>query len=227
LRYTAFAALGCAALVGIVVIYFIARAPDPVLATLDDRPPNVTVLAADGTVLAERGLRRGHVRLNVLPPYLVNAVLATEDRRFYSHFGIDPLGLVRASLRNAQEGAVVEGGSTLTQQLAKNLFLSGERTWWRKAQEAMIAVMLETILTKRRILELYLNFIEWGEGVYGAEAAARHHFSTPAASLTPEQAARLAAMVPSPRSYSPGRNTAYLQRRSAAILSEMEHARVP
>ena len=99
-------------------LYFVARLPDPVLLTLDDRPPNLTVLASDGTVLAERGLRRGYVRLDRLPPYLPQAVIATEDRRFYTHLGVDPIGLVRAGFRNLAAGSVVQGGSTITQQLA-------------------------------------------------------------------------------------------------------------
>src|SRR4029079_19534595 len=99
---------------GAAIVYFISTLPHPIIAALDDRPPNVTVLAADGAVLAERGLRRGHVRLDSLPPYLVQAVLATEDRRFYRHFGIDPLGLVRASFRNAIAGTVVQGVATVT-----------------------------------------------------------------------------------------------------------------
>ena len=122
---------------------------------------------------------------------------------------------------------MVAGGSTISQQLAKNVFLSGERTWWRKAQEAAITVMIETILSKRRILEIYLNVIEWGEGIFGAEAAARYHFGVTAAALGPEQAARLAAMVPSPRRYVPGRETAYLQRRTEIILARMNAAQMP
>jgi len=159
--------------------------------------------------------------------HLKRAVVSSEDARFMSHRGLDWEAIHKAHERNVREGEIVRGASTITQQLAKNLFLSGERTWWRKAQEAVIALMLETVLTKRRILEIYLNVIEWGDGVYGAEAAARYHFGTPAANLTPGQAARLAAMVPSPRSYSPGRDTAYLQRRSATILSEMDYAQMP
>lgn len=159
--------------------------------------------------------------------HLKRAIVSSEDARFMHHRGFDWDAIQRAHVRNLREGEIVHGASTITQQLAKNLFLPGERAWWRKAQEAVIAVMLETVLTKRRILEIYLNVIEWGDGVYGAEAAARHHFSEPATSITPGQAARLAAMVPSPRSYSPGRETVYLQRRSATILSEMEYAQVP
>jgi len=159
--------------------------------------------------------------------HLKRAVVSTEDAKFVTHQGFDWEAIQKAHERNVREGEIVLGASTITQQLAKNLFLSGERAWWRKAQEAAITVMLETMLTKRRILELYLNVIEWGEGVFGAEAAARHHFGVTAADLTPEQAARLAAMVPSPRSYSPGRETPYLAQRTATILARMNAAQVP
>ena len=159
--------------------------------------------------------------------HLKRAVIAAEDARFVEHDGFDWDGIRRAYEKNLREGEVVAGGSTITQQLAKNLFLSGERAWWRKAQEAAITVMLEIIMDKRRIFELYLNVIEWGEGVFGAEAAARHHFGVPAAALSPEQVARLAAMVPSPRRYGPGRNTAYLQRRTQTLLARMNAVRIP
>jgi monofunctional biosynthetic peptidoglycan transglycosylase len=162
-----------------------------------------------------------------ISPYLKRAIVAAEDSRFFDHEGFDWDGIRKAYEKNAREGEVVAGGSTITQQLAKNLFLSGERAWWRKAQEAAITVMIEVIMDKRRILELYLNVIEWGDGVFGAEAASRYHYGTSAAQLGPEQAARLAAMVPSPRRYSPGRNTAYLDRRTATILARMNGVRVP
>ena len=113
IRFSLLASIWGAIVLGLAVIYFIASVPDPVITALDDRPPNVTVLAEDSTVLAERGLRRGHVRLDVLPPYLVQAVLATEDRRFYSHFGIDPLGLIRATFKNATAGTVVDRKSVV------------------------------------------------------------------------------------------------------------------
>jgi monofunctional biosynthetic peptidoglycan transglycosylase len=158
---------------------------------------------------------------------LKRAVVASEDAKFMSHRGFDWEAIQKAQERNYREGEIVHGGSTITQQLAKNLFLTGERTWWRKAQEAAIALMLETLLTKHRILEIYLNVIEWGEGVFGAEAAARYHFGVSAANLTPEQAARLAAMVPSPRQYGAGRITPYLAQRTATILARMNSARVP
>ena len=129
---------------------------------------------------------------------LKRAIVVAEDAKFLDHEGFDWDGIRNAYERNRQKGKVVAGGSTISQQLAKNLFLSGERTWWRKAQEAVITIMLETVMTKRRILEIYLNVIEWGNGVFGAEAAAQYHFGIAAGELTPEQAAQLAAMVPSP-----------------------------
>jgi monofunctional biosynthetic peptidoglycan transglycosylase len=159
--------------------------------------------------------------------HLKQAVIAAEDAKFADHWGFDWEAMKKAHERNVREGEIVRGASTITQQLAKNLFLSGERTWWRKAQEAAITVMLETLLTKRRILEIYLNVAEWGDGVYGAEAASHYHFKTPASALTPAEAARLAAMLPSPRSYPPGRDTLYLQERTADILSHMHYARIP
>ncbi len=164
---------------------------------------------------------------NRISGHLKRAVVAAEDDKFMSHAGFDWEAIQKAHERNVREGEVVAGASTITQQLAKNLFLSGHRTWWRKAQEAVITAMLEIVLTKRRILEIYLNVVEWGDGVYGAEAAARHQYGVSAAELTPEQAARLAVMLPSPRSYPPGRDTLYLQGRTAVILARMQYARIP
>ena len=172
-------------------------------------------------------LRHRWVPYQRISGHLKRAVVAVEDAKFMTHSGFDWEAIRKAHERNLREGEVVLGASTITQQLAKNLFLSGERAWWRKAQEAAITVMLETILTKRRILEIYLNVIEWGEGVYGAEAAARYHFGVSAAHLDAEQSARLAAMVPAPRQYSPGRVTPYLARRTATVLARMNSARVP
>ena len=158
---------------------------------------------------------------------LKRAIIAAEDAKFLDHEGFDWEGIQKAHEKNVKKGRIVSGGSTISQQLAKNLFLSGERTWWRKAQEAAITVMIETMMSKRRILEIYLNVIEWGNGVFGAEAAARHHYGTSAAGLTAHQAAHLAAMVPSPRRYRPGAETPYLQRRADIILSRMNAAAVP
>lgn len=166
----------------------------------------------------------GYRRISV---HVKRAVVAAEDAKFMSHRGFDWDEIQKAVERNVREGEIVRGASTITQQLAKNLFLSGERTWWRKGQEALITIMLESLMSKRRILEIYLNVIEWGEGVFGVEAAARHHFGESAASLDPEQAARLAAMVPSPRKYLPGSYTPYLASRTATILARMNGVRVP
>jgi monofunctional biosynthetic peptidoglycan transglycosylase len=159
--------------------------------------------------------------------HLKRAVIAAEDDKFVDHAGFDWEAVQKAHEKNLQEGEIVWGASTISQQLAKNLFLPSQRTWWRKAQEAVITAMLEAVLTKRRILEIYLNVVEWGDGVYGAEAAARYHFGVSAAALAPAQAARLAVMLPSPRSYPPGRDTLYLQKRTGTILARMQYARVP
>jgi len=224
IKFFLLAAIWGAIVLGAAVIYFIARVPDPVIAALDDRPPNVTVLAQDGTVLAERGLRRGHVRLDVLPPYLVEAVLATEDRRFYSHWGVDPLGLVRASFRNASAGSVVEGGSTITQQLAKNLFLSPKRTYVRKLEEVVYAVWLEQRFSKDEILELYLNRVYFGGGTYGVEAASRRYFGKSARFVTLPQAALLAGLLKAPSRYSPTRSVKLASARVDEVLENMVQA---
>jgi penicillin-binding protein 1A len=205
-------------------LYFVARLPDPVLLTLDDRPPNLTVLASDGTVLAERGLRRGYVRLDRLPPYLPQAVIATEDRRFYTHLGVDPIGLVRAGFRNLAAGSVVQGGSTITQQLAKNLFLSPDRTFARKLEEAMYAIWLERRFTKDEILELYLNRVYFGGGSYGVEAAARRYFGRSARSVTLTQAALLAGLLKAPSRYAPTRNIELATTRVDIVLDNMVDA---
>jgi len=143
------------------------------------------------------------------------------------HEGFDWEAIEKAREKNRQKGRVVAGGSTISQQLAKNLFLSPDRTPWRKGQEAIITVMIEQVLGKRRILEIYLNVIEWGDGVFGAEAAARHYFSTSALGLSAGQSARLAAMVPNPRYYDRNRSTPWLERKTRIILARMPQAELP
>jgi penicillin-binding protein 1A len=224
IRVVAFACLWGGLVLAGAIAYFVSGLPDPVLAALDDRPPNLTVLASDGTVLAERGLRRGHVRLDVLPPYLAKAVLATEDRRFYHHFGIDPIGLVRATLANMVAGGVVEGGSTVTQQLAKNLFLKPERTMARKIEEAIYAVWLERRFAKDEILELYLNRVYFGGGTYGVEAASRHYFGKSARFVTLSEAALLAGLLKAPSRYAPTRNAKLANERIDTVLENMVEA---
>jgi monofunctional biosynthetic peptidoglycan transglycosylase len=172
-------------------------------------------------------LRREWVPYGRISPHLKRAVVAAEDARFLDHEGFDWEAIQKAMAKNERQGKVVAGASTISQQLAKNLFLSGERSWLRKAEEAAITWMMERIMSKRRILELYLNVAEWGEGVFGAEAAARYHFGVSAAALGPEQAAWLAAILPSPRRYEPGRITRYSVERAATIFARMESAQIP
>ena len=172
-------------------------------------------------------VRHAWVPYERISEHLKRAVVAAEDARFLDHEGFDWEAIQQAMQKNERRGKVVAGASTISQQLAKNLFLSGERSWLRKGEEAAITWMLERTLSKRRILELYLNVAEWGEGVFGVEAAARHHFGVPAAALGPEQAVWLAAILPSPRRYDRGRETPYLSGRMATISSRMTGAQIP
>lgn len=158
---------------------------------------------------------------------LKRAVIVSEDSKFVTHQGFDWEGIQYAYEKNLKKGKVVAGGSTISQQLAKNLFLSTRRTPWRKLEEAIITVMLEQMMSKRRILEIYLNVIEWGDGVFGAEAAARHYYGTGAANLGAEQSAKLAAMIPNPRYYDAHRGARGLNRKTGIILARMPLAQLP
>ena len=158
---------------------------------------------------------------------LKRAMIAAEDARFLEHEGFDWDGIQQALDKNARRGRVVAGGSTITQQLAKNLFLSSQRSYWRKTEEALITLMLEAMLDKRRIFELYLNVIEFGDGVFGCEAAARRYFGVGAGALTAEQAARLAAMAPNPRYYETHPGARGLARKISIILARMPAAELP
>lgn len=159
--------------------------------------------------------------------HLKRAVVAAEDAKFLDHEGFDWEAIQKAMQKNERRGKVVAGASTISQQLAKNLFLSGSRSWLRKGQEAVITWMMERTLSKRRILEIYLNVAEWGDGVFGAEAAARTHFGVPAAALTPEQATWLAAILPAPRRYARGGQTPYISGRMVTISARMTAAQIP
>jgi monofunctional biosynthetic peptidoglycan transglycosylase len=172
-------------------------------------------------------LKHQWVAYERISAHLKRAVVAAEDARFLDHEGFDWEAIVQARAKNEQRGKIVAGASTISQQLAKNLFLSGERSWLRKGQEALITWMIENTMSKRRILELYLNYAEWGDGVFGAEAAARHHFGVPASALTPEQAAWLAAILPSPRRYERGRTTPYVEGRVGTILFRAASVQIP
>ena len=172
-------------------------------------------------------LRQRWVPYERVSVHLKRAVVAAEDAKFVGHEGFDWEAIQKAIEKNERRGRVVAGASTISQQLAKNLFLSGQRSWVRKAQEAVITWMIESTMSKRRILELYLNVAEWGEGVFGAEAAALHHFGVAAAALEPEQAAWLAGVLPSPRRYDRGRLTPNLSIRIGVILERMPEVQIP
>jgi monofunctional biosynthetic peptidoglycan transglycosylase len=158
---------------------------------------------------------------------LKRAMVAAEDAKFVDHEGFDWDGIQLAMEKNQKKGRVVAGGSTITQQLAKNLFLNPVRSYWRKAEEAVITVMLEAMLPKERILEMYLNVIEWGNGIFGAEAAARHYFGISASQLSAAQAARLAAMAPNPRFYERNQGAPGLNRKIGIIMARMPSAELP
>jgi monofunctional glycosyltransferase len=172
-------------------------------------------------------LKHRWVEYDKISIHLKRAVIAAEDANFPDHEGVDWDAIEAAYEKNRKRGKVVSGGSTLTMQLAKNLFLSGERSYFRKAEELIITYMLEGMLNKQRILEIYLNSVEWGTGVFGAEAAARHYFGVSAAQLSPYQAARLAAMLPRPKFYDRNRGSVFLSRRAAAVARFMGDIEVP
>jgi penicillin-binding protein 1A len=186
------------------------------------RPPTIQIVDLDGRPLARRGDLAGPpVALKSLPPYVGNAFVAIEDRRFYRHFGVDPLGIARAAVANVLHRGVAQGGSTITQQLAKNLFLTQERTLTRKLQEALLAVWLERRFSKSEILQLYLNRVYFGAGAYGIEQAAQHYFGKPAKDLTVAEAAMLAGLVKSPSRLAPTRNYAEAEKRAKVVLAAM------
>jgi monofunctional biosynthetic peptidoglycan transglycosylase len=172
-------------------------------------------------------LRQKWVPYAKISDNLKRALIVAEDAKFVDHEGFDWEGIQKAYVKNLRKGKIVAGGSTISQQLAKNLFLSTRRTPWHKLEEAAITVMLETVMDKQRIFEIYLNIIEWGNGVFGAEAAARHYYHVSAAQLTAEQAAKLAAMVPNPRYYDRHRDAPGLLLKTDIILSRMNDAEIP
>ena len=172
-------------------------------------------------------LKRQWVPYERISTHLKRAAVAAEDDKFVDHEGFDWEGMQKAIEKNQKKGKVVAGGSTISQQLAKNLFLSASKTPWRKAQEAVITVWLELLWDKRRILEVYLNVVEWGEGVFGAEAAAQRYYRIPATALSAEQAARLAVMLPAPRRFERNPYSPYLNGRVEAVLARMPHAELP
>ena len=195
-------------------------------------PPGETAFMAERIAEASAKNPKATLRYRWVPytrisTNLKRAIVVAEDAKFVDHDGFDWDGIQKALEKNQRKGQIVAGGSTITQQLAKNLFLSPARSYLRKGAEAVITVLLEVMLPKRRILELYLNVIEWGNGVFGAEAAAQRYFGVSAAELSAEQAARLAAMTPSPRLFERRPDSVYLAGRTSTILARMPAAVVP
>ncbi|QDZ12329.1 transglycosylase domain-containing protein [Devosia ginsengisoli] len=187
-----------------VIVYYGAQLPSSNTWAIPERPPNIRILAADGSLISNRGQTGGEaVTYRELPYYVPAAIIASEDRRFMSHFGVDPLGLISVAIEMVQARGVTRGASTITQQVAKNLFLTPDQTLGRKVQEAILAVWLEQNFTKEEILELYMNRVYFGAGATGIEAAAQTYFGVSARNLSLGQAAMLAGILPAPSAYNP------------------------
>jgi len=222
------AVLGLWAVIAVVGVVIWVGAHLPAIQALEipKRPPTIQIVGFDGSVLATRGEMPGaNVSLKDLPPYLPRAFIAIEDRRFYSHYGVDPIGIARAAVANILHRGVSQGGSTLTQQLAKNLFLTQERTLQRKLQEVELALWLERKHSKAQILELYLNRVYFGSGAYGVEAAAQRYFGKSAKNVTIAEAAMLAGLVKSPSRLAPNRNPEGAEKRAQTVLTAMADAK--
>src|SRR6187399_89933 len=222
------AVLGLWATIAVIGVVIWVGAHLPAIQSLEipKRPPTIQIVGVDGSLLASRGEMAGaNVALKDLPPYLPKAFIAIEDRRFYSHYGADPIGLARAVVANVLRRGVSQGGSTLTQQLAKNLFLTQQRTLWRKMQELVLELWLERKFSKSEILELYLNRVYFGSGAYGVEAAAQRYFGKSAKSVTVAEAAMLAGLVKSPSRLAPNRNPEGAQQRAGIVLAAMADAK--
>lgn len=194
-------------------------------------PSSTSFMRQQEAILLEKNpkfvLQHKWVAYDRISNNLKRAVIASEDDGFSEHEGVDWEAMQKAFEKNKKKGKVVSGGSTITQQLAKNLFLSGERSYVRKGQELIITYMLEMCMDKERIFEIYLNVVEWGVGVFGAEAAAKHYYGVSAAGLSAPQAARMAVMLPKPRYYDKNTGSAYLQKRSEIILRRMNSSELP
>lgn len=224
-RWTLVIGLWAAIGLGAVIAFYAAELPSIIEKPGFERKPAVTVHDINGHTIARYGeLKGNNVDVSELPPHVVYAVLAIEDRRFYQHFGVDPVGLLRAMVRNTIEGRVVQGGSTITQQLAKNLFLSRDRTLKRKIQEALLALWLEARLTKDQILSAYLNRVYLGAGTYGVEAAAHTYFNKSARELSLRESAVIAGLLKAPSRYSPLSNPRLSSERADVVLAAMEDA---
>ena len=203
-------------------VWYAPRLPDTDALFREAQQVRVKVLAADGSTLAERGgAGRPFVRLDQISPWLPKAVVAIEDRRFWEHSGVDPTGILRAAWANLRAGGTVEGGSTITQQLAKNLYLTHERSWSRKLEELVLAIWLEARLSKEQILTLYLNRVYLGAGAYGVEAASQRYFGKSAAELGLAESAVIAGLLKAPSRYSPASDLDLARERAATVLAVM------
>jgi penicillin-binding protein 1A len=207
--------------VGGLVLYYGAQMPAASSWAIPDRPPNIKITSTDGSIIANRGATGGEaLALEQMSPYLPQAVISIEDRRFYSHFGVDPFGLARAFVNNLT-GQPIQGGSTITQQLAKNLFLSPDRTFERKIQEVLLSFWLETKFTKDQIMAMYLNRVFFGSGAYGVEAASRRYFNKSAQEVNLGEAAMLAGLLKAPSRLSPARDQKAAEERAQVVLGTM------
>ncbi|WP_027486617.1 transglycosylase domain-containing protein [Allorhizobium undicola] len=205
-----------------VIAYFAAQMPSASSWTIPDRPPNIKIVSVDGTVIANRGATGGEaLALEEMSPYLPEAIVAIEDRRFYSHFGVDPIGIARAFVTNILVGQKAQGASTITQQLARNLFLSPDKTLERKVQEVLLSLWLEHKFTKEQILAMYLNRVYFGSNAYGVEAASQRYFSKSARDINLGEAATLAGLVKAPSRLSPATNPQAAQDRARVVLGAM------
>ena len=219
------AVLGLWAVIGVagILAFYATQLPSADTWHVPERPPNIRIVSADGELIANRGVTGGKaLRLEEMSPHIAQAVISIEDRRFHAHFGFDPIGFTRAMTRNIMQKRMREGGSTITQQLAKNLFLKPERTFGRKVQELILAVWLETKYSKAEILELYLNRVYFGAGATGVDAASRRYFGKSAKHVTVPEAALLAGLLKAPSKYSPARNPKLAQRRARLVLRAMQ-----
>ncbi|NKB53711.1 MAG: PBP1A family penicillin-binding protein [Rhizobiaceae bacterium] len=206
-----------------IVGYYAAQLPSADDWIVPERPPNMRIVADDKSLVGNRGVTGGKaLRLEDMSPHIAQAVIAIEDRRFHSHFGFDPIGFTRAMFRNVMQKRLREGGSTLTQQLAKNLFLTPQRTFGRKVQELILAFWLEAKYSKAEILELYLNRVYFGAGATGVDAAARRYFGKSAKHVTIAEAALLAGLLKAPSKYAPTRDPILAQRRAQTVLAAMQ-----
>ncbi len=205
-----------------IVVYYGAKMPAATTWAIPDRAPNIKIVSVEGELIANRGMSGGEaVGLQAMSRYIPEAVVAIEDRRFYSHFGIDPIGLARAMVNNVLGGRFSQGGSTLTQQLAKNLFLTPDRTLERKVQEVLLALWLEHKHSKDQILQMYLNRVYFGSGAYGVEAASRRYFGKSARDVTLSEAALLAGLLKAPSRLSPARDPKAAEARAQLVLAAM------